>query len=225
MGEAILYAILGSHAARTGQLMLEHKGIPFRRKDLPPGPHRVIVRVLGFSGDRVPAVKFEDGTRGQGTRGLARTLDERMPERPLVPDDPRVDEADAWGDDVLQQWARRVVVCGAVNKPELISERGDDGRLGPLLTHGPRSRRMVCRGVKRAFKMTPEQFAEDERIAGELFDRVDALIADGVLNGPELHGADFQVASSLALAEYRLDIREQMQERPLTALMDRVLPA
>jgi glutathione S-transferase len=225
MSDTVLYAIPGSHAVQAGQLMLEHKGVPFRRKDLPPGAHRGIVRALGFSGDRVPAVKFGDGTRAQGTHELAHTLDERVPEPRLVPDDPRVAEADRWGDDVLQQWARRVVVCGAVNKPDLVSERGDDGRLGPLLTHGPRSRRMVCRGVKRAFKMTEEQFAEDDRVAGELFDHVDALIADGVLNGPQLNCADFQIASALALAEYRLDLREQMQGWPLMALLDRVLPA
>ena len=34
---ATLYAIPGSHAVRTGELMLEHKGIPFRRVNFPPG--------------------------------------------------------------------------------------------------------------------------------------------------------------------------------------------
>ena len=106
---ATLYAIPGSHAVRTGELMLEHKGIPFRRVNFPPGPHRVLVRVLGFPGDRVPAVKFEDGRRAQGTRELPRVLDELVPERRLVPDDPRALEAEVWADEVLQQWARRMV--------------------------------------------------------------------------------------------------------------------
>ena len=83
---ATLYAIPGSHAVRTGELMLEHKGIPFRRVNFPPGPHRVLVRVRGFRGDRVPAVKFEDGRRAQGTRQLPRMLDEIVPEPRLVPD-------------------------------------------------------------------------------------------------------------------------------------------
>ena len=73
---ATLYGIPGSHAVRTGELMLEHKGIEFRRVNFPPGPHRVLVRLNGFSGDRVPAVKFEDGRRAQGTRELPRVLDE-----------------------------------------------------------------------------------------------------------------------------------------------------
>jgi hypothetical protein len=72
--EAIFYAIPGSHPARTGHLMLEQKGIPFRRVDLVPGFHRVYVRLRGFPGDRVPAVRFADGRRAQGTRPLARAL-------------------------------------------------------------------------------------------------------------------------------------------------------
>jgi hypothetical protein len=39
--EATLYVIPGSHPARTGQLMLELKGIPYRRVNLVPGFHRV----------------------------------------------------------------------------------------------------------------------------------------------------------------------------------------
>ena len=79
--------------------------------NFPPGPHRVLVRVMGFKGDRVPAVKFEDGRRAQGTRELPRVLDELVPEPRLVPDDPRALEAERWADQVLQQWARRMVAA------------------------------------------------------------------------------------------------------------------
>jgi glutathione S-transferase len=114
---ATLYGIPGSHAVKAGELMLEHKGIEFRRRDFPPGLHRVVVRVLGFRGDRVPAVRFDDGSRAQGTRELPRVLDRMVPERPLVPDDPRGLEAEAWADDVLQQWARRIAAAtGAKNR-------------------------------------------------------------------------------------------------------------
>ena len=59
---------------------------------------------------------------------------------------------------------------------------------------------------------------------GEMLDRVDALIADGVLNGERLTCADFQIAPSLALIEYRLDVRDQLRGRPAGALTGRVLP-
>jgi hypothetical protein len=53
---------------------------------------------------------------------------------------------------------------------------------------------------------------------------VDGLIAAGVLNGEPLNCADFQIAPSLALVDYRLDVRENLRRRPAGELMDRVLP-
>jgi glutathione S-transferase len=219
---ATLYGIPGSHAVRTGELMLEHKGIPFRRVNLPAGPHRVIVRVLGFKGDRVPAVKFEDGRRAQGTRELPRVLDELAPEPRLVPDDPRALEAEAWADDVLQQWARRMVASTGADDPDALAGRGAGGRLGALLTRHDRTRRIVARAVLVAFRATKEQCRDDRERTGEILDRVDAWIEEGVLNGEQLRSPDFAVASSLALAEYVVALQPDLQSRPAIALLDRV---
>jgi glutathione S-transferase len=221
---ATLYGIPGSHAVRTGQLMLEYKQLPFRRIDIPPGVHRAYVRLRGFSGDRVPAVQFPDGRRAQNTRPLARALDEVRPEPRLVPDDPRVEEAERWGDDVLQQWARRMVVEAGVRDPDALHARGGAGRLGPLLTKHEASRRLVVRAVWKAFGMSSEQLAQDRRRTPELLDRVDAWIADGVLGGDQLNCADFQIATSLALVDYRYDVRAELRGRPAAELMERVLP-
>jgi glutathione S-transferase len=219
---ATLYAIPGSHAVRTGELMLEHKDIPFRRVNFPPGPHRLLVRALGFPGDRVPAVKFEDGRRAQGTRELPRVLDQLVPERPLVPDDPEGLEAEAWADDVLQQWARRMVASTGVRDPDALAGRGADGRLGALLSPFDIPRRAIARGVLVAFRVTKEQERDDRERTGEILDRVDAWIEAGVLNGDELRSPDYAVASSLALAEYVLELQPDLRRRPLIALMDRV---
>jgi glutathione S-transferase len=219
---ATLYAIPGSHAVRTGELMLEHKGIPFRRVNFPPGPHRVLVRALGFKSDRVPAVKFEDGRRAQGTRELPRVLDQLVPERRLVPDDPRALEAEAWADDVLQQWARRMVASTGADDPDALAGRGADGRLGVLLTRHERPRRIVSRAVMLVFGATKEQCRDDRERTGEILDRVDAWIEQGVLHGDELRSPDFAVASSLALVEYIVALQPKLQRRPLIALLDRV---
>jgi glutathione S-transferase len=222
--EAIFYAIPGSHAARAGQLMLEHKGVPFRRVNLMPGFHRAYVRLRGFPGDRVPAVRFPDGSRAQGTRALARALDERQPEPRLVPDDPRVEEAERWGDEVLQQWARRMVVEAGLRDPDSLHARGGAGRLGALLTKHDRLRPRIARGVKLAFRMSSEQLRHDQTRVAEMLDRVDALIAEGVLDGERLNCADLQIAPSLALVDYRLDVRDELRSRPAGRLMERVLP-
>jgi len=219
---ATVFAIPGSHAVRTGELMLEHKGIEYRRVNFPPGPHRVLVRLIGFPGDRVPAVKFEDGRRAQGTRELPRVLDELVPYERLVPDDPRALEAERWADDVLQQWARRMVSSTGSRNPDALAGRGAGGRLGPLLTPYELPRRVLARMVLVAFRVTKEQLRDDRERTGEMLDRVDAWIAEGVLNGEALHCADFSVASSLALVEYILALQPELQRRPLWGLLERV---
>jgi glutathione S-transferase len=219
---ATLYGIPGSHAVRTGELMVEHKGIDFRRVNFPPGPHRVLVRVMGFKGDRVPAVKFEDGRRAQGTRELPRVLDELVPEPRLVPDDPRALEAERWADHVLQQWARRMVASAGAHDPDALAGRGAEGRLGVLLMGHDVPRRVVARAVLMVFRANKEQLRQDRERTGEILDQVDAWIADGVLNGDELRSPDLAVASSLALVEYIVALQPELRRRPLNELVERV---
>jgi len=202
--------------------MLEHKGMPFRRVNFPPGPHRLLVRLMGFKGDRVPAVKFADGRRAQGTRELPRVLDELMPEPRLVPDDPRALHAEAWADEVLQQWARRMVAGAGSRDPDALAGRGAGGRLDALLTRHERPRRLVARAVLTAFRVTKEQQQDDLERTPQLLDRVDAWIEEGVLNGRELRSADFAVASSLALVEYIVSLQPELHRRPARKLLDRV---
>lgn len=222
---ATLYAIPGSHAVRTGALMLEAKGVDYERVDWRPGLHRVKVRLNGFKGDRVPAVIFENGRRAQGTRQLPRVLDELVPEPRLVPDDPRVLEAERWADDVLQQWARRMVSSTGVHDPDGLTGRGGEGRLGPLLTDSEQQRRWMARMVMLAFAVTPGKQREDRAHTGEILDRVDGWIVEGVLGGERLYCADYAVVSSLALVDYIVALRPELARRPLYGLLERVLPA
>jgi glutathione S-transferase len=202
--------------------MLEHKGVDFRRVNFPPGPHRLLVRLIGFPGDRVPAVKFDDGRRAQGTRELPRVLDELVPEPRLVPDDPRALEAERWADDVLQQWARRMVASAGARDPDALAGRGADGRLGVLLTRHERPRRTVARAVLMAFRVTKEQLRDDRERTGEILDKVDGWVAEGVLNGDELRSPDLAIASSLALVEYIVALQPELRRRPLMKLIERV---
>jgi hypothetical protein len=73
-----------------------------------------------------------------------------------------------------------------------------------------------------AFRVTNEQQRDDRERTGEILDRVDAWIAEGVLNGERLHSADFAVASSLALVEYILALQPELRRRPLWGLLERV---
>src|SRR5829696_7544273 len=108
---ATLFMVPGSHPSLAAALMLERKGIDYRRIDFAPAVHRVALRLVGFRGRTVPALRI-DGRRIQGSRTIARALDELQPEPPLLPRDPEVlhgvERAEEWGDEVLQPLARRL---------------------------------------------------------------------------------------------------------------------
>ena len=91
--------------------MLEYKGIEYERVDLPPVVSRVVMRLAGFQGNRVPALKI-DGRKVQGSRNISRELEAMKPDPPLFPADPErraaVEEAERWGDEVFQQMPRTI---------------------------------------------------------------------------------------------------------------------
>lgn len=78
-----LYMFSGSHAVLSAQLMLAH----YRRVNLPPAAHALVMLGLGFETMTVPGLKV-DGRRVQGTRWISRYLDELVPAPPLFPADP-----------------------------------------------------------------------------------------------------------------------------------------
>jgi glutathione S-transferase len=249
--EPRLYVILGSHACRTGMLMMEHKGIRYRRVDLVAGLHPMGVRLLGFPGYReptrrlgerssrqlaildrmgtVPALRVGDD-RVQTNREIARYLDRLKPEPPLFPADPEqrreVEEAERWGDDVFQMTARRLALAAVLHGPDGLDRRANDGRLGPLLWRNERLRFIGTRAIGR-FVFGANVDSEREMMASlpAQLDRIDAWIDAGVLNGEALNAADFMIAPSAALLCYRLDVKPEIEARPVGRLVDRVLPA
>jgi len=250
--DVILYVIHGSHACRAAILMLAHKQIPYRLVTLPTGAHPMLLRTRGFAGHRKP-IRSVDGRahrslalldrmgtvpalrcgneRVQTNRAIARWLEQVQPEPPLLPSDPQrraaVERAEAWGDEEFQMAARRIVLAGGQRGLHTLRDRANDGRLGALLAKRERSRTINNQLAARAIFKAGGAEAERELLA-ELpttLDRIDALIADGVLDGPELNAADFLIAPSLALIAYRLDLRAQIEARPAAAAwLERVLP-
>ena len=107
-----LYVIPASHPSMAARLMLEAKGIDYKRRDLMPVISKGVLRASGFPGITVPALKI-DGEKVQGTGEIARKLDELVPEPRLVPEDAEqrleVEAAEDWGDKVLQSTARRII--------------------------------------------------------------------------------------------------------------------
>ncbi len=70
-------------------LMLERKGIPYKRVDLMPVISKGILKAQRFPGNTVPALKL-DGKRVQGSMEIGRELDRIQPEPALYPADPEL---------------------------------------------------------------------------------------------------------------------------------------
>src|SRR5437763_13733942 len=92
--------------------MLEWKGIDHKMVWLLPGLWPALLRTRGFRGGTVPAMKI-DGRRLQSSREISRALEDAKPDPPLFPADPEkrlaVEEAERWGDEILQDVPRRIV--------------------------------------------------------------------------------------------------------------------
>jgi len=247
---AKLYVIPGSHACRTGMLLLEHKGIAYKTIELPTGAHPMMLKLLGFAGNRepirtvdgrthpslaiidrlgtVPALRY-GGQRIQTNSEIIRFLERIRPEPPLYPADQdlrrAVEDAQQWGDETFQMAARRITLAAGLHGPSALYAGGARGRLGALLAHWAPVRRVsnIVAG-RLAFKAGGANEAAQLAALPALLDRIDGWIAAGVLNGAELNAADFVIAPSLALLSYRLDLRGDLEARPCFALLERVLP-
>jgi glutathione S-transferase len=176
----------------------------------------------------VPALRYGDD-HVQTNREIARFLDRVAPEPPLFPADPdqrrEVEEAERWGNDVFQMSARRLTLAAVLHGRDGIQDRGNDGRLGPLLWHNEWVR---FAGASAIGRMTFGANRASERdllasLPGEL-DKIDAWIGAGVLNAAALNAADFMIVTSLAILCYRPDLQPEIAARPAGELVDRLLP-
>jgi glutathione S-transferase len=223
--ELVLYTIPGSHACRAATLMLEHKGIAWRERVLVPGVQTATMRLRGFPGRTVPALRI-DGDRVQTNHEIARFLDRLQPEPPLVASEvaTKVAEAEIFIDGVLQPLARRLVLAAGRRNLGLLANHADSGRLGALLAPRRFRRRIATAGAYRYFGIDSRVESLDLAALPAVLEHADSLVAHGVLNAAELNAADFQGAPCLALIDYRLDVRPLVRSRPSWALVERLLP-
>ena len=212
---AKLVGVVGSHPVITAELMLRFKGVEFTRFDLPNMTHRVILPLMRYRGSTVPVMAFE-GRTISGTMKIARALEQFVPEPPLFPATDRVaiEAAEAWADAGLQDGVRQLARYATGKDPEAISAFID----GPLLGV-PEHVVLKAVPVMRPAVMLQMRISEEtarrclEALPAQL-DRVDALLADGVIGGERPNAADFQVAPSVRLMLCFDQLREHIDARP-----------
>jgi glutathione S-transferase len=222
-----LYVIPASHPATTAKLILEYKGIPYKRTDLMPGIHKAVVRALRFPGNTVPAMKI-DGRRVQGSREIARELDRVQPEPPLFPSDPAertaVEEAERFGDEDLQAPVRRILWNTVKRDRSVLREYGEGAKLGIPIGLAVKTGGPIVAFAVRYNAATDENVRHDLAALPGMLQRIDDWCESGVLNGEQLNAADFQIAPSVRLAMTLEDLRPAISSRPAGELAMRVAP-
>ncbi len=220
-----LYGTLPSPPSHSVRLMLESKGLDYKVIWLLPGLHPALLRTRGFRGGTVPSIKI-DGRRLQQSRAISRALEELKPEPPLFPVDPgrrlEVEEAERWGDEVLQDVPRRIVRWLSVHRPEtrtmIAREIGVPLPRFAAWINAPSARHMAKK------VSSDEEIQNSIALVPEALNHVDELIGQGVIGGEPPNAADFQIATSVRALLTVQDLRSACRGRPAADLAMRLVP-
>lgn len=225
--KATLYVIPASHPSRTAQMMLERKGIEYKRVDLMPVISKGALRVLGFPGITVPALKI-DGRKVQGSREIAHELDRIRPEPPLYPADPdhraAVEAAEAWGDETLQPVARRILWNALRRDRSPLVSYSEGAKLGVPIGLAVKTAAPLVAMSARLNEASDENVRADLAALPGMLQRIDDWIAEGVLGGEKPNAADLQIGTSVRLLMTLQDLREAIAGRPAGELAMRIAP-
>jgi glutathione S-transferase len=224
--EARLYVVHGSHPCACVEKALQLKGIDYRRIEFPPPLHAPLQR-LRFGARTVPGLKL-DGERVAGSRAILRRLEELRPQPPLYPADAearaRVEEAERWGDEVLQSAARRLSWQVIKRRPRVMASYARGSRYAmpaPVATVAARA--MVPVEVRLNQATDDALLADLAALPGHI-DRVDGWIAEGLLGGEQPNAADLQIAPSIRLLMTIGDVRPLIEAHPAEQLALRLFP-
>jgi glutathione S-transferase len=224
---ARLFIIPASHPSIAVELMLEHKGLTYKRTDLLPVISKGVLKAAGFPGVTVPALKI-DGAKVQGSRQIARELERLQPEPPLFPADPAqraaVEEAERFGDEELQHPVRQILWWGMKRDHAPLRSYSEGAKIGMPIGLAVKTAAPIVALSARFNEADDEHARKSLAALPALLQKVDDLIAAGTIGGEQLNAADFQIATSIGLAMTLDDLRPVIANRPAGALAKRVVP-
>jgi glutathione S-transferase len=226
-----LYWMSVSHPSQAARKMLDLKRVEYKVVDVMPLNQRVHLRLAGFRGGTVPAIKV-DGKRVQGSREIARALDERWPDPPLFPSDPelraRVEVAERWGDEEFQPVPRRLFRFGVATLPELRR-----WAMRQLQMPAPD---LVAAAIQPAVAYYARTVEADGRRATEaaaradlaalpaMLDHADRLLDDGTLTLDPANAATVQILATVRLLGGFEDLSECVEAHATDAPAREMFP-
>ncbi len=224
---ARLYLLHGSHPCDTVEKAFEIKGLPLKRFEIPISMQPAVMKPL-FGDRTVPGVRFEDGEKVQGSRAILRALERRVPSPPLY-DGPAgaeaIDEAERWGNDVLQSVPRRLLWAAFTVYPRAMHGFQEGASSPKLPAPVVVALSKVVLPIERRLNNIDDSIIRADLAALPAhLDQVDQYIADGVIGGEQPNAADLQIAPSIRLLSTLQDVRPLLDGRPAEAFAFRLFP-
>jgi glutathione S-transferase len=209
-----------SHPCAAVEAALKLKGLDYERVELEAGRHGEEMERLYGEGNRTVPGLLIDGEPVHGSNAILERLDQLVAEPPLFPGDlgDAVPAAARWGDEELQDLGRRLPWGALHFRPESMGTLGGAGPLDPAGTD------FAIRYVRASWKyhgITAERLAADLASLPGKLDRVDALIAKGVLGGEQPNAADLQIGATLSVLLVVGDVCPLIEGRPAEQLARR----
>jgi glutathione S-transferase len=219
---ARLVGVVGSHPCVSAELMLRYKGVEFTRVDLPNMTHKALLPLLRHRGSTVPVLTL-DGHRISGTMKIARALEHFVPEPPLFT--AGIEGAEAWADGALQDGVRQLARWALGRDREAMGTFITGPLLGVIPADVVRRAIPVLRPTLKLQMRVRDATARAalDALPAQL-DRVDALLAEGVIGGERPNAADFQIAPSVRLMLTFDQLRGPIDARPAGVHARRLVP-
>lgn len=199
----VLYVFAISHYCEKARFALDHLGIDFTLKHVPPGPHVRKAKDLGALGSSLPILVAGDLVVQGSAEIITWAEGVESCRRSLTPTDARQECLDLEKrlDEVVGVHARRAFYSEAlVEHPETVLPIFARDLLGPEQTSTTDAWPEICQLMIGMMDLGPQQAEESTRIVDGELQWLDDLLADGrsVLVGGEFSRADITAASLLA---------------------------
>jgi glutathione S-transferase len=222
----VLHQFVASHYNEKARWGLDWKGVRHRRVSYLPGPHALPIQRL--SGQHATPVLVLDGEVIPGSARILAALERRFPERPLLPEDPKLAERaralEAHFDAEVGPAVRTAVFSVLIREPDQLCATFSQGK--PAWSRAlyraafPLTKPIIARAndvldpahVERAFAKSEAAFEQVTREAGP----------SGQLAGERFSLADLACAALLAPL-VALDHPDMSPPRPRPAAIERLL--